>query len=349
MTKKQLCSTRSWRLKRLLPFFLLLLLASAPLFSGGSQEAGSSQEAALKGPESSMAVLEETEESVIFQEASGNVTVVPKNPERPIVCLNSILDLWYMAGGTSLARVKGSISVPEEAAELPILGTISTLNTELIMELEPDFIIFSDTDSQNRNREFFEREGVPCLTIDYDTYDDFRVLLDLFTRVNGSRDIYEEEIIPTERQVEALIEQVPRMDPPVRVGILFATTRYVKAETINTVTGDYCRKLGAENIYNHEAIEGATRVDLSLEYIVEQDPDIIFVTTMGDVEKCKERMEKDIISSDVWGELSAVKNGRFHYLDKSFSLYKPNRDYPGAFQRVAELLYPEADFSLERE
>ncbi len=326
--------------KKSLLLVLVLFLAVSTLWAGGTKETRPDEAA------SRMVVLDETGTTVTFREYSGNIVGIPKNPQRVIACLNSTLDIWYMAGGKSLARANGSINVPEEAAGLPLLGRFASLNTELMMELEPDFLIVSENQHHLEIRDFFAADGVPGVAIKYNTYDDFRVILDLFTRLTGNRELYEKELLPSQRKVQSIIDQVPEGEAPT-VCILFSSTKYVKVETQNTVTGDYCAKLGAENIYKETTLEGATRVALSLEYILEQDPDIIFVTTMGDVEKCRARVDKDITSSDIWGDLTAVKNNRFIYLDKSFSVYKPNRAYPEAFKTMAEYLYPDTEFILE--
>lgn len=304
------------------------------------------QEPALDEVRSKMAVLGETKNTVTFQEANGNVVELPKNPERTIICSNSIMDVWYMAGGESLARVKGSINVPDEAKDLPILGSILTLNSELIMELEPDFLIVSGLEHQMGVRDFFAAEGIPGVAINYGTYNDFRVILELFTRLIGNKEIYENRMIPIQRQVQSIIDQVPKGRSP-SVCIIFTSTRHVKVETQNTIIGDFCAHLGADNIYKETTLEGVARVELSLEYILEKDPEIIFVTTMGDVDKCRARVERDIVSSDIWGDLTAVKNGRFIYLDKAYSVYKPNRFYPEAYKIIAEYLYPDLAFTLD--
>ena len=323
----------------LLTVLLFFILGAAFLWAEGIKETKPDKAV------SRMAVLGETSTTVTFREYSGNIVEIPKEPKRTIVSLNSIMDVWYMAGGESLARANGSISVPEEAADIPLLGRFVQLNTELMMELEPDLLIVSENQHQLEIRDFFAEEGVPGVAIKYNTYDDFRVILDLFTRLTGNRELYEEKLLPYQRQIQSIVDQVPEGEAPT-VCILFSSTKYVKVETQNSVTGDYCAKLGAENIYKETTFEGATRVALSLEYILEQDPDIIFVTTMGDVEKCRARIDKDITSSDIWGDLTAVKNNRFIYLDKSFSLYKPNRAYPKAFKTMAEYLYPDIEFTL---
>jgi iron complex transport system substrate-binding protein len=298
---------------------------------------------------SPMAIIGDDSESVTFREHDGTLSILPKKPQNVVVCLNSLLDLWYMSGGEAIARVKGSENVPPEATDLPLLGSFSQLNREKIMELEPDFIIFSE--SQKKERDFFAAEGIPTVCINYVNYDDFRVILDLFTRVTGERGIYEKELVKIQEQVQSLIDQVPLGEGP-SYCILFASTRNVKAETDNTVTGYNLKLLGGRNIYKENLIEGAVRVDLSLEYIVEQDPDIIFVTTMGSVDKSLDRIQDDMASSPVWSELNAIKQNRYYVLDKSYSIYKPNRFYPEAFEIEAEYLYPQIDFvipSAERE
>lgn len=305
--------------------------------------AGGEKEVALADSRSPMAVLAEDDATVTFREYGGTEIVLPKNPGRTVVCLNSLLDLWYMAGGEAVARVRGSINVPEEAMDITDLGSFSKVNMETIMELEPDFIIFSDT--QKDKRDFFNAEGIPSVSINYANYDDFRVVLDLFTRLTGKRDIYENELLTIQKQVQSVIDQVPEDETPSFV-ILFASTRYVKVETNNTVTGYNLNLLGGRNIYEADTIEGATRVDLSIEYILEQDPDFVFATTMGDVEKCRTRIREDVESNDLWADLTAVKEGRFIVLDKEYSIYKPNRFYPEAFEILAEYLYPDRDFVI---
>lgn len=319
---------------------LLFILISFTTYAFGSRDISN-----YSNTEPKMKILNETESSVVFLQKDGRVVELPKNPQRAVIALNSILDVWYMAGGESIARLNGSINVPEEAENLPILGSISTVNIELLMELQPDFLVTTTSSYQDEVKDIFEQEGVPTVSISYNNFADFCVIFDLFTRLTGERELYENYALEIEMQVNSVINQVPEGEAPT-ICILFASTRYVKVETQNTITGSTCQQLGAINIYQESAIEEATRVDLSLEYILEQDPDIIFVTTMGDIDKCKSRMEQDVISSDIWGGLSAVKEGRFYYLDKSYSIYKPNRFYPEAYKTMAQFLYPDINFEI---
>ncbi len=53
-----------------------------------------------------------------------------------------------------------------------------------------------------------------------------------------------------------------------------------------------------------------------MEEIIEEDPDYIFVTTMGNTEKAIEAMKSGIEKNPAWSNLSAVKNGRYIVLPK---------------------------------
>jgi iron complex transport system substrate-binding protein len=86
---------------------------------------------------------------------------------------------------------------------------------------------------------------------------------------------------------------------------------------------------------------GGNRLPFSMERLVMENPDIIFVTTMGDSAKFRVRMKKEIMSDPVWKSLRAVKNGNVHFLPNALFLYKANEHYDQAFLYLAKLLYPQ--------
>lgn len=97
------------------------------------------------------------------------------------------------------------------------------------------------------------------------------------------------------------------------------------------------KELGVYNIADNAAIllDG-----LSIEEILSEDPDFIFVSTMGDEEAARAYMDS-VFESPAWQNLSAVKNHKYYYLPKDLFQYKPNARWYDAYQYLAELLYPE--------
>ena len=81
--------------------------------------------------------------------------------------------------------------------------------------------------------------------------------------------------------------------------------------------------------------------DLSIEEIIEEDPDFILVTTMGDEQKALEGLKNGIEKNPAWSNLSAIKNDRYILLPKDLFHYKPNNRWGESYEYLAKIIYPE--------
>ena len=81
---------------------------------------------------------------------------------------------------------------------------------------------------------------------------------------------------------------------------------------------------------------------LSLEEILKEDPDYIFISTMGKEEAARAYMDS-VLADSAWQALSAVQEGRVNYLPKDLFQFKPNARWDEAYEYLAEILYPELD------
>ena len=112
-----------------------------------------------------------------------------------------------------------------------------------------------------------------------------------------------------------------------------------KAKDSTSMTGKMLADLGATNIAD---LQPSLLEDLSMEEIIKQDPDFIFVTTMGSSEEAAiEYLKTEVESNPAWNELSAVKNGRYIVLDKALFHYKPNARWGESYEILADCLYGE--------
>ena len=80
----------------------------------------------------------------------------------------------------------------------------------------------------------------------------------------------------------------------------------------------------------------------SLETLVLQDPEAIFITSMGDVAEAKAGMDSLMQDSPAWQTIAAVREGRVYYLPQDLFLLSPGIHYPEAVASMAKCLYPEA-------
>jgi len=289
-------------------------------------------------------IIDNTEENVTYIDTRGEEITVSKNPEKTVVLINSLLDLWYLSGGEAVARCSGTTNVPEAAENIEIIGKFYSVSLEKLIALEPDLVVVSSTvSSQMEMEDVLAENGIEFAPVDASTnpYTNFDKNVYLFSQILDTEDIYERDVKEITGAVDEIIKKTEESGKAPSAIVLFSSSKYVKCELPTSLTGEMLDYLGVENIVADAQIEGSTKVDFSLERLIERDPDYIFVTTMGDVEECKARVDQDIKSNDAWNSLTAVKEGRVYYLPKDLYLYKPNARYPEAFKGLAEIVYPE--------
>ena len=79
--------------------------------------------------------------------------------------------------------------------------------------------------------------------------------------------------------------------------------------------------------------------NLSIENIIEQDPDHIFIVQSGDdAEGTMENVNRMMEENPAWKELTAVAEGRVHYLDKHLFNLKPNARWAEAYEQLISIL-----------
>ena len=105
--------------------------------------------------------------------------------------------------------------------------------------------------------------------------------------------------------------------------------------------GTMLQALGCRNIADSE---DSLLDNLSMEVIIREDPDFIFVTTLGaSTEAAEKILAEGIQSNPAWKDLSAVKNGRFIWLPKNLFHYKPNHRWGESYEILADILYGEEE------
>lgn len=96
------------------------------------------------------------------------------------------------------------------------------------------------------------------------------------------------------------------------------------------------KELGCINIADSDA---SLLENVSVEHILQEDPDFIFFVEVGDdTDAIKKHVDQFINDNPVWQELTAVKEGRVYNLDKTLYNLKPNDRWGEAYEKLNELL-----------
>jgi iron complex transport system substrate-binding protein len=318
---KQLYHSNLYMRKSLLYFSTILILTGTSLFGNPI-------------------IWAETDKTVTIVDADGSEVVVAKNPDRVIVHHTSLLGLWYLAGGIVKGRPESrGYGIPPEAAFLPVTGTVTYPNLEIIISLEPDLVILGNMNTHRELKDILTSLGVECLLLNYDNYSDFANLLDAFSRLTGKNRAAETIRPGIVEQIRAARDKHDAKTAPSFLS-LFASTRSISAELDEAHTAHIASLLGAKNIAEEIAGDFKTkRIPLSLERIVEQDPDFILITPMGDLTGVRDNLRRDMASSRAWSGLTAVRENKVFYLPEDLFLYRPNERFPEAFEYLDRILY----------
>lgn len=270
-----------------------------------------------------------------FVDALGREITV-SSPQRVAIASGSLAECWLLAGGTVCAVTQDA---KERNLDLPAdvidLGGLKNPSLEVILSSDLDFLILMPS-LQNHlaMAETLDMAGINYAYFDVENFDDYLELMKLFTDITGRSDLYEANAKALEPQIAAALEK-GRMDEPKKVLILRTSSGKIKALDSSTMVGQMLKEFGCVNIADSDS---GLLTDLSLEAIVREDPDYIFISCMGDMEEGIALLESTLAANPVWDTLQAVKNGRCYYLEKELFHYKPNARWGESYEKLAELL-----------
>ena len=264
-------------------------------------------------------------------------TVTVSDPQRVGICSGSLAECWQLAGGEISATTRDAVT--ERNLELPEnyidLGSLKEPSLEAILAADLDFLILmSSLPNHRAMAETLDKTGIAYAYFDVENFADYLELMKVFTDITGRADLYEANAASLQPQIEAAIASGKREDAPT-VLILRTSSSKVKALDISFMVGGMLEEFGCVNIADSE---NGILSDLSIEAIVAEDPDYIFVTCMGDLEEGQAQLEASLTSNPIWNTLQAVQNGRVFFLDKELFHNKPNARWGESYEILAELL-----------
>ena len=286
--------------------------------------------------------VEASDTEVTFTDDLGRAVTV-SNPKRVAALLGSFAEVWQLAGGQVIATADDAwddfcLELPEDAVNL---GGTKHLSLELLLSAQPDFILASTNTRQNLEfRETLEATSIPVAYFDVFNFEDYLRLLDICTDITGYKDRYEIYGTAVEKEIQSVVEQSKlRLQNQQAPRVLFlrasASAVHVK-NSEGVILGDMLKNLGCINIADSDA---TLLENLSIERILEADPDFIFVVQQGDnAAGTREYVRQFLQEHPAWAQLTAVKQDNVHFMEKQLFGLKPNHRWGQAYSVVEEIL-----------
>lgn len=301
-----------------------LVLAAALIFTGCG--------------DNSTAITDSDSFAVIQDDAGREVTLAEK-PARIAVTSASFLEPLHELGANIVGRPDSKNNTPDWAKNISSVGQVYQIDVERLLACQPDLVIVNKGMNERLLNVLAENK-IPALVTEMKTYAEVQHTLRNFAQITGSIDTAEQLIDQMDDDIQGVIASIPQEKK--RVAILHSTAQGLSVQLEGSIAGCIVEMLGWENV-----AAGMTPLEnnpdaapYSMETLAAQNPEIIFVTSMGNADEIEKNMREAIETNDAWQAIGAVKNNQLYYLPQNLFLLSPGLNYPAAVEYVAKLIYP---------
>ncbi len=238
--------------------------------------------------------------------ANGRVEI-PRRPTRIVSLSATATEILYAIGaGAQVVAVDNESSFPSDAPRTGLSGY--TPNLEALAGYRPDLVVYSS--EPGRLGATLQRLGVPgILQPPAASFDDtYRQIVEL-GEATGHRTRAADLVEEMKEQIRQIVESLPRFtDAPSYYHELDES--YFTA-TSKTYVGEVYALLGLVNIADPAGDTADGYVQLSGEFILQQDPDIVFLADAG----CCRQTLRTLAARPGWNQVRAVATGMVVPLD----------------------------------
>ena len=283
------------------------------------------------------------ETSVTFTDDLNRQVTVDR-PQRVACLISSFSDIWCLAGGAD--AIVAATDATWRYFDLPLrddvvnLGNTKELDVERLLACEPDLILASGGTDRNVELEAsFSAMGLNAAYFSVDTFADYLRMLKICTEITGKTENYDLYGTQVAQQVEAALARQDGSTPSVLYIRATGSSCKVK-NSEGSVLGEMLKDLGCINIADRN---GSLLEQLSIEAILQADPDYIFVVLQSaDPADAQAILQTTLLDNPAWASLTAVQEGRYHVMDPNLYNLKPNAQWGKAYEQLADILYPAA-------
>lgn len=282
--------------------------------------------------------VEQAQTFATITDDAGRTVPLQQKPTRIVVTSAGFLEPLHAVGGVIVGRPDSKTTMPDWAKDLPSVGAVYQIDMERLLSCAPDLVIINKGMNE-KLLPVLEENKIPALVVELKTYDDVKRGLRTFATISGDVKAGEALIQQMDADIQAIVERVPKA--PLRVAILHSTAQGLTVQLDGSIAGSIVKMFGWENVAADMTPldKNPDAAPYSMETLAEQNPEIIFVTSMGDLEEIKTNMTAAIAQNAAWQTIAAVRDGRLYFLPQDLFLLSPGLRYPQAVRTMAELIY----------
>jgi iron complex transport system substrate-binding protein len=275
---------------------LVLLLVLAVVAAGCGQDGSKSDGAAPAGQGATFPVTLDT--------PAGKLTL-DQQPKRIVSMSATATEMLFAVGaGGQVAAADSNSNYPKEAPKTDL--SAYEPNVEAIAGYKPDLVVYSD--DLGDLAAGLGKLGIPALQQPAaKTLDDTYAQLDQLGRATG----HVPEATKLAATMRAEIAKIAAAKPAHELTYYHELDKNLYTATSRTFIGQLYAQLGMKNIADAADKDGSGYPQLSAEYVIKADPDLIFLADT----KCCGQSARTVAARDGWGDLTAVRTGGVVELD----------------------------------
>lgn len=240
-------------------------------------------------------------------EAANGTVVIDERPTRIVSLSPTATEMLFAIGaGDQVEAVDDQSNFPADAPTTKLSGFEP--NAEAVIGYDPDLVVASDDHadlSQALGAVDVPFLVQPAATELEDTYEQMEQL----GRATGNEQEAADFVASLRGEIESAIEALPRFEEPPTYYHELDDTYF--SVTSKTFVGQVYGLMGLKNIADGAKGSGSGYPQLSAEYIIDADPDLIFLADT----KCCGQSPSTVARRPGWDQISAVRNDAVVPLD----------------------------------
>jgi len=279
-------------MRRLLFWLLLLALVGAGCSRSASEQGGASDQAPAGFP-------------VTLDTPTGKVEIAQR-PTRVVSLSPTATEMLFaIDAGDQVVAVDDQSNYPPSAPTTKLSGYQP--NVEAVAGYRPDLVVFS-TDTGDLAASL-RRLAIPALGLPAATrLDDSYAQIQQLGKATGHTAEAEGLVTAMRSEIQQIVATA-KLDRPLTY--YHELDKNLFSATSKTFIGQLYAQLGLQNIADKADKEGSGYPQLSPEYVVKADPDLIFLADT----KCCAQSAEAVAARAGWEEVRAVKDGAVVGLD----------------------------------
>ncbi|MEW9594833.1 ABC transporter substrate-binding protein [Bacillus toyonensis] len=248
---------------------------------------------------------EKGKEKIEITDLSGRKVTFDKTPESFATLSMGDMDIIHALDGKIIGRPDTKLTLPEELKKAQVIGNAHQPNFEQIASLKPDVLVANN--GFQKNVPTVEGQGTKVVISTANSVQDIQKNIEIYGAVMKKEDKAKEL---NQKMNDQMKKYEKKSD--VKALLVYGAPGTYLAALPTSLSGDILEKTGGKNIAAGfpEMKEYPQYAQLSVERIIEANPDVIYLITHGDPNSVKKAFEGEMMKNEAWKNLDAVKQNR---------------------------------------